>query len=158
MYVNSSCLGIKTDFTVKQLYTIFTVNIYSICSCKITNFTVKSQYSISTVNIYSKISCKNTEIFKSILFFDRARRDTETLSFSSLTFSIQYLASLAAQHVAHEIVDTSRPGCPPEYMNIDVPDSNKGKYDYKFIPFTRSNYHSDSGKSPNKPRQQVRVR
>ena len=66
MYVNSSCLGIKTDFTVKQLYTIFTVNIYSICSCKIMNFTVKSQYSISTVNIYSKISCKNTEIFNSV--------------------------------------------------------------------------------------------
>ena len=66
LYVNSSCLGIKTDFTVKQLYTIFTVNIYSICSCKITNLTVKSQYSISTVNIYSKISCKNTEIFDSI--------------------------------------------------------------------------------------------
>ena len=65
VYVNSSCLGIKTDFTVKQLYTIFTVNIYSICSCKITNFTVKSQYSISTVNFYSKISCKNTEIFNS---------------------------------------------------------------------------------------------
>ena len=68
LYVNSSCLGIKTDFTVKQLYTIFTVSIYSICSCKITNFTVKSQHSISTVNIYSKISCKNTEIFNSVLY------------------------------------------------------------------------------------------
>ncbi|CAB4009500.1 dual oxidase 2-like [Paramuricea clavata] len=60
-----------------------------------------------------------------------------------------------AQHVAHDIVDTSRPGCPPEYMNIHVPKGKHDKYDYKYIPFTRSNYHSDSGKSPNTPRQQI---
>ena len=84
MYVNSSCLGIKTDFTVKQLYTIFIVNINSICLCKITNFTVKSQYSISTVNIYSKISCKNTEIFNSVT-------SSQTITFKlALQFDTDY--------------------------------------------------------------------
>ena len=63
----------------------------------------------------------------------------------------------SAQHIAHEIVDTSRPGCPPEYMNIPVPKGKEDKYNYKYIPFTRSNYHSDSGRSPNTPRQQVRI-
>lgn len=65
---------------------------------------------------------------------------------------------LAAQHLAHEILDTSRPGCPPENMDIPVPKEMKHEYNYKSIPFTRSNYHSDSGSSPNNPRQQVRIR
>ena len=71
---------------------------------------------------------------------------------------VHFYASCSAQHVAHEIVDTSRPGCPPEYMNIPVPEGEEKKYNYKYIPFTRSNYHSDSGTSPNTPRQQVRNR
>lgn len=76
------------------------------------------------------------------------------LSITSILMTIIYFC--LAQHVAHEIVDTSRPGCPPEYMNIHVP-KGKQKYDYKYIPFTRSNYHYDSGQSPNTPRQQVRI-
>ena len=92
------------------------------------------------------------------LHWQRYYKNASAFKLPSLTFSKQYLASLCtAQHVAHEIVDTSRPGCPPEYMNIHVPERSKGKYDYKFIPFTRSNYHSDSGKSPNTPRAQVKV-
>jgi hypothetical protein len=43
-------------------------------------------------------------------------------------------------------------------MNIPVPEGEEKKYNYKYIPFTRSNYHSDSGTSPNTPRQQVRNR
>ena len=75
---------------------------------------------------------------------------------SSQTY-ISYAFCLG-QHVAHEIVDTSRPGCPPEYMNIRVPEGQEDQYNYKYIPFTRSNYHSDSGTSPNTPRQQVRTK
>lgn len=71
------------------------------------------------------------------------------------------LFSMLGQHVSHEIVDTSRPGCPPEYFNIKVPTGHsiydKDKYGDRTVPFVRSSYDGSSGKSPNSPRQQVRV-
>ena len=64
------------------------------------------------------------------------------------------------EHVAHEIMDTIQPGCPPEHFDIKVP---RGHHifdkDYsgdQYLPFTRTNYDKASGHSPNTPRQQVR--
>jgi dual oxidase len=57
-----------------------------------------------------------------------------------------------------EVLDAQRPGCPPEYFNIDIPD-NYTTYQVagnpKIIPFVRSRYHMGTGYSPNNPRQQV---
>ncbi|XP_077863233.1 dual oxidase-like [Saccoglossus kowalevskii] len=61
------------------------------------------------------------------------------------------------QQVVEEILDAQRPGCPPEYYNIEVPDDHplyeKG---YRVMPFVRSRYDmGNTGFSPNNPRQQL---
>ncbi|KAL4613374.1 dual oxidase 1-like [Arapaima gigas] len=62
-------------------------------------------------------------------------------------------------HVLHEIVDSRRPGCPPEFMHIGVPlgdpvfDPNStGKV---FLPFQRAEWDKHTSRSPNSPRTQV---
>ncbi|XP_058854807.1 dual oxidase 1-like isoform X2 [Acipenser ruthenus] len=61
-------------------------------------------------------------------------------------------------HVVFEILDARRPGCPPEFLNIQVPQgdpvfdpSNTGKV---YLPFQRSQWSKETGKSPNNPRAQ----
>lgn len=63
----------------------------------------------------------------------------------------------SGQQVVEEILDAQRPGCPPEYFNIDLPQG----YGYDtdrigVLPLLRSRYDMRTGFSPNVPRQQVR--
>lgn len=67
----------------------------------------------------------------------------------------------AGQQVVEEILDAQRPGCPPEYFNIQIP---KGHPQYdpegrggKEMPFLRSRYDQNTGFSPHVPREQVGV-
>ncbi len=60
----------------------------------------------------------------------------------------------SGQQVVEEILDAQRPGCPPEYMNIKIPD-NHTKFKASEMPFLRTRYDMRTGYSPNNPRQQV---
>ncbi|XP_013876952.1 dual oxidase 1 [Austrofundulus limnaeus] len=62
-------------------------------------------------------------------------------------------------HVAFEIFDSRTPGCPPEFMNIQVPEGDPifdptatGKV---LLPFQRGQRDKESGQSPSNPRIQV---
>ncbi|MBN3306687.1 DUOX2 oxidase, partial [Amia calva] len=62
-------------------------------------------------------------------------------------------------HVVFETLDTRRPGCPPEFMNIPIPKgdpifdpNNTGK---TLLPFERSEWDRETGQSPNSPRTQI---
>lgn len=70
-----------------------------------------------------------------------------------------FLHFVVGQQVVEEILDAQRPGCPPEYFNIDIP---RGHYLYdqdgrgdRYIPFLRSRYDKNTGQSPNNVRQQL---
>ncbi|CAL8138364.1 unnamed protein product [Orchesella dallaii] len=60
------------------------------------------------------------------------------------------------QQVVEEMLDAQRPGCPPEYFNIEIPPNNKfnitGK---KTLPLLRSRWSQTTGQSPGNPRQQL---
>jgi len=62
------------------------------------------------------------------------------------------------QQVVEEVLDAQRPGCPPEYFNIEIPEKNKfnvtGK---KTLPLLRSRWSQTTGQSPGNPRQQARA-
>ncbi|KAM6937988.1 dual oxidase 2 [Xenentodon cancila] len=62
-------------------------------------------------------------------------------------------------HLAFEIFDSRAPGCPPEFMHIQVPKGDPvfdptatGKV---FLPFQRGPWDKESGQSPSNPRTQV---
>ncbi|KAM4573654.1 dual oxidase 1 [Odontesthes bonariensis] len=64
-------------------------------------------------------------------------------------------------HVAFEVFDSRTPGCPPEFMNIQVPKgdpvfdpSATGKV---LLPFQRGPWDKESGQSPSNPRTQVNL-
>ncbi|XP_035521216.1 dual oxidase 1 [Morone saxatilis] len=64
-------------------------------------------------------------------------------------------------HVAFEIFDSRTPGCPPEFMNIQVP---KGDPVFDptatgnvLLPFQRGPWDKESGQSPSNPRTQVNL-
>ena len=60
--------------------------------------------------------------------------------------------------MVEEILDAQRPGCPPEYFNIPIPDGHRFRTEpgHSELPFVRSRYDmANSGFSPNAPRQQV---
>ncbi|XP_033120692.1 dual oxidase-like isoform X2 [Anneissia japonica] len=60
------------------------------------------------------------------------------------------------QQVVEEILDAQRPSCPPEYFNIPIPEGHKFKVTEDFsMPFLRTRYDENTGKSPNNPRQQL---
>ena len=57
-----------------------------------------------------------------------------------------------------EIVNTRRSGCPVEYDYIDIPEWHEFRRNHPFkktMPFVRTRYSSDTGESPNVPRNQV---
>ncbi|ODN05836.1 Dual oxidase 1, partial [Orchesella cincta] len=60
------------------------------------------------------------------------------------------------QQVVEEVLDAQRPGCPPEYFNIEIPKDNQfnvtGK---KTLPLLRSRWSQTTGQSPGNPRQQL---
>jgi len=63
------------------------------------------------------------------------------------------------QQVVEEILDAQRPGCPPEYCNIEIPEGHRlrtGAFGKTAMPFLRSRYSQATGHSPGNPRQQVR--
>ncbi|KAJ3596396.1 hypothetical protein NHX12_002803 [Muraenolepis orangiensis] len=64
-------------------------------------------------------------------------------------------------HLTFEIFDSRLPGCPPEFMNIDIPKgdpvfdpSSTGDVQ---LPFQRGPWEKDSSQSPNNPRTQVNL-
>uniref|UniRef100_A0AAY4B5T7 NAD(P)H oxidase (H2O2-forming) n=1 Tax=Denticeps clupeoides TaxID=299321 RepID=A0AAY4B5T7_9TELE len=62
-------------------------------------------------------------------------------------------------HVVFEIVDSRRPGCPPEFMQIVVPKGDSvfdpDNISEVMLPFQRGSWDPDTGKSPNNPRTQL---
>jgi dual oxidase len=69
------------------------------------------------------------------------------------------LMTFFGQQVVEEILDAQRPGCPPEYFNIEIPTGHE-LYDSageggKVLPFLRSRYNMYTGYNPNVPREQL---
>ncbi|XP_054588942.2 dual oxidase 2 [Nothobranchius furzeri] len=69
------------------------------------------------------------------------------------------LSLVFGYHLTFEIVDSRHPGCPPEFMNIQVPKGDPvfdptgtGKV---LLPFQRGQWDKESGQSPSNPRTQV---
>ncbi|XP_025152426.1 dual oxidase 2 [Harpegnathos saltator] len=61
------------------------------------------------------------------------------------------------QQVVEEILDAQRPACPPEYINIDIPEDHQYriKPGHTEMPILRTRYDQRTGHSPNNPRQQL---
>ena len=60
------------------------------------------------------------------------------------------------QQVVEEILDAQRPGCPPEYFNIPIEETNElSKTKKHAMPLLRSRWSQTTGHSPGNPRQQV---
>ncbi|XP_034943061.1 dual oxidase 2-like [Chelonus insularis] len=61
------------------------------------------------------------------------------------------------QHIVEEILDAQRPACPPEYINIDIPEGHNytKKTGHTKMPVLRTRYDQTTGHSPNNPRQQL---
>ncbi|XP_074091404.1 dual oxidase 2 isoform X2 [Macrotis lagotis] len=62
-------------------------------------------------------------------------------------------------HVLSEVVSVERPGCPAEFMNIQIPAGDE-VFDPDFtgnvvLPFQRSQWDPQTGQSPNNPRDQI---
>lgn len=63
------------------------------------------------------------------------------------------------QQVVEEILDAQRPGCPPEYFNIEIQEKHElSKTKKEAMPFLRSRWSQSTGHSPGNPRQQVTKR
>lgn len=83
--------------------------------------------------------------------------------FNRVTF-LKYnplFSNLAGYHVSFEVFDSRHPGCPPEFMNIPVPEGDPvfdpaatGKV---LLPFQRGPWDKESGQSPSNPRTQVPI-
>ncbi|KAM4675956.1 dual oxidase 1-like [Discoglossus pictus] len=62
-------------------------------------------------------------------------------------------------HILSEIASTENPACPAEFLNIPIPvgDSvfNSMNTSRAVLPFQRSKWSYETGKSPNNPRQQI---
>lgn len=61
------------------------------------------------------------------------------------------------QQVVEEVLDAQRPGCPPEYFNIELPEKHqlRNETKKKAMPLLRSRWSQETGHSPGNPRQQV---
>ncbi|XP_064475298.1 dual oxidase 2-like [Ornithodoros turicata] len=60
------------------------------------------------------------------------------------------------QQVVEEILDAQRPGCPPEYFNIPIPEGHEFRnVGVSAMPFLRTRYDVNTGNSPNNPRRQI---
>ncbi|XP_072480342.1 dual oxidase 2 [Notamacropus eugenii] len=62
-------------------------------------------------------------------------------------------------HVLSEVVSVERPGCPAEFMNIQIPKGDEvfdpDHTGNVVLPFQRSEWDPQTGKSPNNPRDQI---
>lgn len=65
---------------------------------------------------------------------------------------------ITGQQVVEEILDAQRPACPPEYININIPENHtyRTQLGHTEMPVLRTRYDYQTGLSPNNPRQQVR--
>lgn len=75
-------------------------------------------------------------------------------------FNIRYNEkknTFLGQQVVEEILDAQRPACPPEYINIKIPENHRYriKPGHTEMPVLRTRYDHRTGHSPNNPRQQV---
>lgn len=61
------------------------------------------------------------------------------------------------QQVVEEILDAQRPGCPPEYFNLEIKPEHElwNRTQKKELPFLRTRWSQTTGYSPGNPRQQV---
>lgn len=71
------------------------------------------------------------------------------------------LPCLSGFHVLSDILETEKPGCPAEFLNIYIPAGDPvfdpaGTGDV-VLPFQRIRWAAGTGHSPNNPREQVRV-
>lgn len=71
------------------------------------------------------------------------------------------LWSLSGFHVLLDILETEKPGCPAEFLNIYIP-SGDPVFDpagtgHVVLPFQRMRWAAETGQSPNNPREQVGV-
>lgn len=64
-------------------------------------------------------------------------------------------------HVWSEISESRRPGCPPEFMHIEVPKEDpvfgSNSSQPVLLQFQRAEWDPSTGKSPNNPRTQVHM-
>jgi len=62
-------------------------------------------------------------------------------------------------HVWAEISESRRPGCPPEFMHIEVQKEDPvfSSSQTVLLQFQRAEWDPSTGKSPNNPRTQVRM-
>lgn len=62
-------------------------------------------------------------------------------------------------HVIADVVDTTKPGCPIDFLNIRIPDDDPhfsiSQYGKQTIDYERSEWDQRTGWSPNNPREQV---
>ncbi|CAG7733979.1 unnamed protein product [Allacma fusca] len=84
--------------------------------------------------------------------------DTLNIPCGSRTGKTAFLVFFG-QQVVEEILDAQRPGCPPEYFNLEIPEGhrfrNKDGLNKQHMPLLRSRYAQSSGQSPGNPRQQL---
>uniref|UniRef100_A0A6A7G5H1 NAD(P)H oxidase (H2O2-forming) n=2 Tax=Hirondellea gigas TaxID=1518452 RepID=A0A6A7G5H1_9CRUS len=62
------------------------------------------------------------------------------------------------QQVVEELLDAQRPGCPPEYFNIPIPEDHEFRTADPYpkeMPFLRTRYSMNTGFAPSNPRQQL---
>ncbi|OCT89499.1 dual oxidase 2 [Xenopus laevis] len=73
--------------------------------------------------------------------------------------NLTVLAISFGYHMLSEVVFTGKPACPAEFINIQIPGGDEvfdGKNTSKVvIPFQRSKWYPDTGRSPNNPREHV---
>ncbi|TSM52321.1 Dual oxidase 2 [Bagarius yarrelli] len=92
-----------------------------------------------------------------------ARRISNTVSRGrSGHLSVQNRTALSlffGSHVMYEIVESRRPGCPAEFVNIPVPKDDpvfrSNSTEQVLLSFQRVNWDHNSGQSPNNPRNQI---
>ncbi|KAF4081387.1 hypothetical protein AMELA_G00160610 [Ameiurus melas] len=97
------------------------------------------------------------------LHLPNARRISNTVSRGpSGQLSIQnrtVLSLFFGFHVVYEIVESRRPGCPSEFMNVPVPKDDpvfgRDSTEEVLLQFQRVQWDHSSGQSPNNPRKQL---
>ncbi|XP_072004098.1 dual oxidase 1-like [Engystomops pustulosus] len=90
------------------------------------------------------------EISKEIMMGESGFPSSKNLTVMAVFFGYHFLA---------EIVSTEMPACPPEFLNIYIPDGDPvfdpTKKGNVVLPFQRIQWSQNTGKSPNSPREQI---
>ena len=81
----------------------------------------------------------------------------QTIACGSKTGKSAFLVFFG-QQVVEEMLDTQRAGCPPEYINVPIPEDHEYRMKdpgHTVMPLLRSRYAQSSGSGPGNPRQQL---